>query len=265
MREQTTQGNIEPSGKLRDGELFEAAWRTRFEEFAEERDDDAGIAGWSRTGLEVRVRRFLEAWTPSSARTRWLDAGCGAGTYSHILSRHGFEVVGADYSLLTLRKAKLRYEASVRYAVADVRYLPFRDGTFDGVLCFGVMQALAESGEAVRALASVVRPGGEVWIDALNRWCLVHVYDTLRRRLRRRPMHLRYESSAMLQRLMRSHGLERVRLHWLPILPARLQRFQGLIEGPAARWVFRFVPFAGLLFCHSLIVTGERRGAEPGS
>lgn len=245
-------------------EQFEAAWRSRFEEFAEARDDDAGIAGWSRTGLDARVRQFLRYWTPSVPGRRWLDAGCGAGTYSRILEQQGLEVVGTDYSLPTLRKAKLRDGSPVVYAVADVRRLPFRNGAFDGVLCLGVTQALSRSDEAVQALVSVVRPGGEVWIDALNRWCLVNLYDTVRRRLQGRRMHLRYESPGVVKRLARSQGLAGVRLHWLPLVPERLQRLQSWAESPAALWIFRSVPLAGLLLCHSFIVSGTRRAAGPG-
>lgn len=247
-----------------DRDAFEAAWRSRFEEFAEVRDDDAGIAGWSRAGLDARVRQFLRYWTPAPANSRWLDAGCGAGTYSRILRQQDLEVIGTDYSLPTLQKAKLRTVEPIMFGVADVRRLPFRHGTFDGALCLGVMQALSRSDEAVRALATVVRPGGEVWIDALNRWCFVNLYDTLRRWRQGRRMHLRYESPGVLKELMRSNGLAGVRLYWLPLLPARLKRFQSWIETPVALWIFRFVPLAGLLFCYSFIVRGKRRVSEPG-
>ena len=239
---------------------FESSWRSRFEEFAEVSDDDAGIAGWSRSGLDARVRRFAGLWKPSHSGGSWLDAGCGAGTYSRILSQHGLAVVGADYSLPTLLKARSRSTEPIGFAVADVRRLPFRAGSFDGALCFGVTQALGQSDEAVQALAAAVKSGGEVWIDALNGWCVANVITVARRRLRGQPMHLRYESPATIKRLMRSHGLERVRLHWLPILPRRLQRFQPWIETPLARWIFRTVPLVGLLASHSFIVSGERSG-----
>jgi hypothetical protein len=57
---------------------------------------------------------------------------------------------------------------------------------------------------------------------------------------------------------MRTHGLGNVRLYWLPLLPGRLKRLQRWVEAPAARWMFRFVPFAGLLLCHSFMVSGIR-------
>jgi ubiquinone/menaquinone biosynthesis C-methylase UbiE len=239
-------------------EGFEAAWRSRFQEFAEAKDDDAGIAGWSPTGLDARVRRFAGVWQPPARGGRWLDAGCGAGTYSRMLSLRGLEVLGADYSLPTLLKAKVRGTEPIAFAVADVRHLPFRDASFDGALCFGVMQALSRSDEAVGALAAVVKPGGEVWIDALNAWCVPNLLTVLRRRIRGQPRHLRYESPKALKQIMREQGLERVALYWLPILPAKLQRFQGWVETPVARWLLRYVPFAGLLASHSFILSGER-------
>jgi ubiquinone/menaquinone biosynthesis C-methylase UbiE len=245
-------------GTSPESEQFEVTWRARFAEFADESDDDAGIAGWSCSGLEARVRRFAGLWIPPPERARWLDAGCGAGTYARMLSRCGLDVVGADYSFPTLLKAKLRGIEPIAYATADVRHLPFRSASFDGVLCFGVTQALTQSDDAVRSLVAVVKPGGQVWIDALNRWCVANAITIARRRLKREPMHLRYESPTTMKRLLRSQGLQRVRLHWLPILPSRLQRLQPWIESKLARWIFRFVPLIGILISHSFIVSGER-------
>jgi SAM-dependent methyltransferase len=252
-----------PGDSVREVQAFESSWRSRFAEFAEGSDDDAGIAGWSRTGLDARVRRFAGLWQPPPRGGSWLDAGCGAGTYSRMLSQAGVAVVGADYSLPTLLKAQSRSSEPIAFAVADVRRLPFGAGTFDGALCFGVTQALARSDEAVEALATAVKPGGQVWIDALNRWCVANLITLARRTLKGQPMHLRYESPATIKRLMRSEGLERVRLHWLPILPGRLQRFQPCIETSAARWIFRTVPLVGLLISHSFIVSGDRPASTP--
>ena len=252
-----------PEADPRRPEDFEARWRSRFEEFAEARDDDAGIAGWSVAGLDARVRQFRALWRPPPRGQQWLDAGCGAGTYSRLLQAHGLAVVGTDYSLPTLRHALRRTVEGIVYVVADVRRLPFRPASFDGALCLGVTQALAQSDEAVAALAGVVKPGGEVWIDALNRWCVHNAADLARRRLTHRRIHLRYEAPGTLLRLMRDAGFRDVRLHWLPLLPSRLKAFQGLLEGPLARTVLRFVPFAGRLLSHSFVVCGTRRGTEP--
>jgi SAM-dependent methyltransferase len=244
---------------------FERRWRNRFQEYADERDDDAGIAGWSVTGLDARVRGFRGLWDPGAPGRRWLDAGCGAGTYSRILVERGLVVVGVDYSLPSLRKAAERGPGRIALAVADVRRLPFRPAAFDGVLCLGVTQALAESGPAVRELAAQVRPGGELWLDALNRWCVVHAYELLRRWAGGRPIHLRYESPARLERLLREAGFGAVRLHWMPILPTRWYALQRIVESGPLRLALRTVPLLGMFLSHAFILRAEKApaGAAP--
>jgi SAM-dependent methyltransferase len=241
-----------------DDSHIEAAWRYRFEEFATVRDDDAGIAGWSPSGLESRMRRFIGLWVRGKPGERWLDAGCGAGSYSRLLLERGVEVVGIDYSLPTILKARARTVRKGTYAVADVRRLPFRLGSFDGVLCFGVMQALGDTAPALQELADQSAASGQVWVDALNRWCFVYLWDTVKRKIAGRPRHLRYDSPWKIKRGLVECGLVNVKFHWMPILPARWQRFQPALEGRAAQWFFRSVPLSGLLFCHAFIVCGQK-------
>ena len=240
---------------------FENQWRSRFEEFARLRDDDAGIAGWTSSGLESRVRRFLGLWGRESGGGLWLDAGCGAGTYTRILLRDGLDVVGIDYSLPTLRKTMARRLDGATFAVADVRRLPFRDEQFDGALCFGVTQALADSAPALRELARQIKPGGELWIDALNRWCLVHALGALVRALSGRPRHLRYEAPSRVLRELRRCGFADVSLYWLPMAPSGRPRLQRLIESPALAWMFERIPPLGAVCCHGFIVRAAFRGA----
>jgi ubiquinone/menaquinone biosynthesis C-methylase UbiE len=237
---------------------FEEEWRTRFEEFASVRDDDAGIAGWTATGLDARVRRFLKLWKPDESGPRWLDAGCGAGTYTRILRRQHREVVGVDYSLPTLRRAAARDKEGAVYAVADVTSLPFRGEQFDGVLCLGVTQALAAGEPVLRELARLLKPGGELWIDALNGACLVHVMGSLKRRLRHDPQHLRYEAPRRLLRSVRDSGFSDARLYWMPIMPARTRRLQRLVESESAAWVLRNLPWIGALVSHGFIVRARK-------
>src|SRR3990167_9830575 len=85
---------------------FEQAWQQRFQTFARTGTYDASIAGWTRSGLAVRARNFSRHWTTANPPGRWLDAGCGAGTYIRLLLQAGAEVVGLDYSLPSLIKAR---------------------------------------------------------------------------------------------------------------------------------------------------------------
>ncbi len=243
------------------GARFEHDWRARFDEFAKLRDDDAGIAGWSRTGLDARIRRFVRLWQ-SAAPGLWLDAGCGAGTYTRILLGNGHAVAGVDYSLNTLRKTVSRGLAGASFTVADIRSLPFGSEQFDGILCFGVTQALTESEHALEELARSLRPGGQLWIDGLNGWCVVHLYERLRRKLTARPPHLRYEFPQRLIRLARRCGIENIRLHWMPIAPATVQSAQQIFESPPMDWFFRYVPAVGACLSHAFILYGSKSIAK---
>jgi len=238
---------------------FEDAWRRRFEEFATLRDDDAGIAGWSSSGLDARFRYFISAWHGSAQGKVWLDAGCGAGTYARYFASQGAQVVGLDYCQPAAVKAKARDMWNCSWAVADVTRLPLRPGRFDGVLCFGVMQALSDSAPAVRELASQLQPGGELWIDVLNRFCIANIIEQLSRRLRGKATHLRYESPYRMRRLMKGIGLVEVRMHWIPLLPRRLIALKPFIESAFFGALLRYVPGLGALFSHSCMLRGRAR------
>lgn len=239
---------------------FEQDWKERFESFAKNSDDDAGIAGWSPTGLEARLRQFKYIWGNSTgSKNLWLDAGCGAGTYSRFIASQGVEVVGLDYSFLSLQKAILKGNKSIAWCAADVTQLPVKPGVFDGVMCFGVTQALESSSDVVQNLSQTIKCGGQVWVDALNGWCLPNLFVRLSRWIQRRPIHLRYETHRGIRALMENNGLINIELHWLPILPARWSRLQWLVETPFAKWLFRNMPFLGLFFSHAFILCGERK------
>lgn len=235
---------------------FEQQWRSRFSSFAASHEDDAGIAGWSPTGLAARVRRFLQVWPGDRPGALWLDAGCGAGTYVRLLRHQKLRAWGLDYSAVSVHKARQRGDGEGGWLVGDATALPVRGRALDGVLCFGVTQALSSSERAVAQLAAAVRPDGQVWVDGLNSWCVPHVAERIVRRLRRRPTHVRYESPYRLRRLLVDAGLVRVQIHWLPILPARWQRWQPWLESSFVRGLLARVPGLGALLSHSMIVSG---------
>lgn len=240
-----------------DGPSFEAQWRERFEEFAELRDDDAGIAGWSPSGLDTRFRFFTRRWRDPPTAGVWLDIGCGAGTYSSWLHQRGLHTIGLDYSQPTLLKARGRVPGEVALVAGDAMHLPFADHALDGALCFGVLQAISDSATIVREIARVLAPGGTLWIDALNREGIAARLSELRRKLRGKQRHLRYESSRALARCLVEAGFTDVRRYWLPIAPARLQRLQPSLESKALVAILDSIPTAGRLLSHSFVYSAR--------
>jgi SAM-dependent methyltransferase len=242
-----------------EADAFERGWHQRFSRFAAQHEDDASIAGWSTMGLAARLRQFQRSFPPAIGGERWLDAGCGAGTYSRYLASLGASVLGIDYSFPTVEKARSRGGEGISFCVANATALPVRAGSFDGALALGVTQALSSSEPLVAALAQSVRPGGRLWIDGLNAWCFVHALSEARRSVRGRPRHLRYETPGAVKRLLRAHDFTDLRVLWLPIVPSRMQRLQRLIETRPVRFLFRAVPPLGALLSHSFIVCGAKQ------
>ncbi|MCG5494762.1 class I SAM-dependent methyltransferase [Ectothiorhodospira variabilis] len=237
---------------------FEEVWRRRFTERGRLFDDDAGIAGWTDTGLETRLRHFQRVWPGDEPGARWLDVGCGAGSYTRYLAEQGVAPLGADYSLPSVQKARLRSEAAIEWMVADATRLPLKPGTMDGVMCFGVMQALSGPEQAVTELVAATRPGGQVWIDALNRGCLTTLIKRLLARLRRRPLNLRYDDPQALAALLEQVGAEQVRVYWIPILPGRLSRFQPWVESGVVHGLLQRLPWLGALLSHAFLVSARK-------
>jgi ubiquinone/menaquinone biosynthesis C-methylase UbiE len=96
-----------------------------------------------------------------------LDAGCGEGRHCFGAIERGARVVGLDLDRASLHKAAgaLRYRGSELGRLGamlqgDTFHLPFRDATFDKVICSEVMEHVHDYTGAARELARVLRPGG---------------------------------------------------------------------------------------------------------
>jgi 2-polyprenyl-3-methyl-5-hydroxy-6-metoxy-1,4-benzoquinol methylase len=91
---------------------------------------------WSEPSPDVYF--LLDRWKKIGHRNV-LDLGCGIGRHALLFAQHGFAVTAADLSSAGLRilagEAEKRGLA-IETAIADVRKLPFENGSFDAVLAF---------------------------------------------------------------------------------------------------------------------------------
>ncbi|MBK1730090.1 class I SAM-dependent methyltransferase [Halorhodospira halophila] len=244
---------------------FARRWQRRFVQRGATLEDDAGIAGWTPTGLASRFRQFRQLWeNVEPPPGHWLDLGCGAGTYTRYLHEGGRKAVGLDYSQPSLHKARQRTSVDIPWVAGDAQRLPFGDDRFDGVLCLGVLQALPEARPALAEMARVVRPGGEIWVDALNARCLPNALGEWRRKRAGRPAHLRYDDYTTVTGELEALGLEVRQVAWLLLLPGRLGRLQLWAEGGLVRSAMRILPGAEGRFCHSFLVQGRVRESSRG-
>ncbi|QRK08321.1 class I SAM-dependent methyltransferase [Archangium violaceum] len=108
---------------------------------------------------------IYERWLDVPARGGpWLDLSCGAGFYTQSLVRSakGQHVVGIDLSDAMLEKAakQLAGMRNVALLRGDARALPFREGTFSGVLNAGSLHLYADPDAAYREIFRLLQPGG---------------------------------------------------------------------------------------------------------
>src|SRR5581483_6470350 len=95
-----------------------------------------------------------------------LVAGCGTGRETIEMARWctGAKILAIDLSLASLGYAQRKTNelglANIEYAQADLLKLASLGRTFDVVEAISVLQALADPAEGLRALLSVLRPGG---------------------------------------------------------------------------------------------------------
>ncbi|WP_328621788.1 class I SAM-dependent methyltransferase [Streptomyces sp. NBC_00354] len=124
-------------------------------------DWDAGIA---RQG---RALNGLLTASLGPGPHRVLDNACGIGTQALGLAASGHRVTGTDLSPPSAARASREAAArglALPTAAADMRALPFRDGSFDAVVCAdNALPHLLTAEDVCTALAEtlrVLRPGG---------------------------------------------------------------------------------------------------------
>lgn len=115
---------------------------------------------WWYKGMRVINEGLLKRYLPKNKSLKILDAGCGPGAALVYLSQFG-EVIGVDISEEALQFAKKRG----RVIKGDVSSLPFRDETFDVVVCLDVLyHQWVHVEKALSEMKRVLRKGGILFI-----------------------------------------------------------------------------------------------------
>jgi SAM-dependent methyltransferase len=90
-----------------------------------------------------------------------LDLGCGPGQVTNYMAQRGVQAVGIDLSTRMLRLAAERTTVCA-YACGDMLSLPFRSGSFAGVVAFYSIQSLHRLSlpTSLQEVSRVLVPGG---------------------------------------------------------------------------------------------------------
>ena len=114
------------------------------------------VGRWSRPV----AREFLN-WLNVSAKSRWLDVGCGTGALSQTVldSTAPGTVKGIDRSegYVALAREQIRDERA-QFEVGDAQALPVETGTYDAVVSGLVLNFVPQPQRAVAEMARAARP-----------------------------------------------------------------------------------------------------------
>ena len=104
---------------------------------------------------------------------RVLDVGCGGGLLSEALAGEGAEVTALDLAPDLLKIARLHgLESGVK---VDYRQMPVEalaaemPESFDAVTCMEMLEHVPDPASVLRACATLLKPGGQLFLSTLNR------------------------------------------------------------------------------------------------
>jgi ubiquinone/menaquinone biosynthesis C-methylase UbiE len=245
----------------------EGEWRGRFRRFGSDYAEDHLVSGWSRAGLEGRLRLFeklIGEALPGNSLV--LDLGCGAGTYVRFLASLGHRVVGLDYSMPSLRRA---YDADpdhqADYLPGDAYRLPFLDGYFDAVITIGVLQVLSRPEQVFAEICRILRPGGLLVLEFLNAFEVVSAAGRLLNRLGCRPARVRFYSPNHMGASLFACGFKIEQRAGVYLPPRNLPILGSILERESILRLVESVPGLPALAAHAFILASiKTRGRIPG-
>lgn len=115
----------------------------------------------SSSGIENLVELAINGWIESG---RVITLGCGVGRETIYLAKKGFDVIGIDFSLTAIKRARRKAQAEgveANFLVDDLTNLQHVSGTFDLITDFGALNDLSPKARDLymKNVLPLTRPG----------------------------------------------------------------------------------------------------------
>lgn len=161
-----------------------------------------------------------------------LDVGCGGGILSESMALAGARVTGIDMGEEPLRVAELHtLETGVE---VDYRQMPVEQlaaeqaERFDVVTCMEMLEHVPDPSSIIRACATLVRPGGYLFLSTLNRNPKSYLFAIIGAEY---VLNLLPRGTHDFARFIRPSELDR----WVRETPLRITDLTGLTYNPVTR------------------------------
>ena len=115
--------------------------------------------------LITPLRQMLEQASPVNVdRLRVLDLGCGNGSLTQEIARHGYEVIGVEESASGIEAAHQQNTHACQFLQGSVYNLPYEQLSepFDVVIAAEVIEHLLYPRELIRSARKCLKPNGRL-------------------------------------------------------------------------------------------------------
>ena len=218
---------------------------------------------WWYVGMREIVAAWLGPRLAGRTNLRILDAGCGTGANLIALKNYG-ALTAVDLAPQALELAAQRGDYTL--GRASITQLPFASGSFDGVFSADVLVMLttAQSAEAMREFARVLKPGGWLYVRTAaydwlrgqhdDAWSTQHRFTApeLAAQLTQaglKPMRVSYANTLLFPLAATKRLLERV-------MPSAASSDTALPSPVVNRWLARILGFEAKLLRRSNLPFG---------
>jgi ubiquinone/menaquinone biosynthesis C-methylase UbiE len=120
----------------------------------------------------VRYSLIMKELRIHDYRNFFLDVGCGTGVLCIYVAINGAEVIGLDISSANLVKAKdmARHKnlQNCSFILGDAERLPFKENSFDKIVCSEVLEHFVKQNTALREISRVAKRETEVIMTVPN-------------------------------------------------------------------------------------------------
>ena len=177
-----------------------------------------------------------------------IDVGCGDGSFLYNLKKRGLikpqdTVIGLDLSGIRLNRAK--YCANIQALLGDAQKLPFKEDSFDFVICSQLIEHVPDDERVLDELSRVCAKNGVVYISTiLKKTYGIYIYR-VEGKFRLDPTHIReYKNSSEIEHLIKGAGLTIKKIRVVPIaypsldLVFRLMVKLRMIDPDTARAIY---------------------------
>lgn len=160
---------------------------------------------------EIRLdhrERYLWAIKHMESPNTVLDAGCGVGYGSRMLSDHAERVIGVDISPETIEFANRYWKNDrIEFEIQDLQELRFKNDTvFDVVVAFESLEHLAVPELFLLRLRTYITSETKVFVSSPNQ--AVYDFD-----VSRTPYHIRHYTEYELRQMLRRVGFQVTKMH----------------------------------------------------